>query len=81
MNFKVLFNERSKTEAGYMDVNPSCGSILPGEIITIKIAYLPGIPGIFNKWFTLEVILSNFILLVILQGGTRYFNFLVVIPL
>lgn len=43
-----------------MDVNPKCGSIFPGEIFPIKVDYLPGIPGIFNKWFILEVSIASF---------------------
>lgn len=60
LNFKVLLEERVKTQADYMDVNPKCGSIFPGEIFPIKVDYLPGIPGIFNKWFILEVSIASF---------------------
>lgn len=56
LNFKVSLEERVKTQLDYMDVNPKCGSIFPGEIFPIKVDYLPGIPGIFNKRFILEVI-------------------------
>jgi len=60
LNFKVLLEERVQTQADYMDVNPKCGSIFPGEIFPIKVDYLPGIPGIFNKWFILEVSIASF---------------------
>ncbi|XP_050309669.1 hydrocephalus-inducing protein homolog isoform X2 [Anthonomus grandis grandis] len=55
IKFSVVMEEFATMQEEMLDVSPKIGKISPGESITFKVDYFAGLPGYFNKSFTLEI--------------------------